>query len=207
MPRHIHVNLTDASGRTYSHMCDISDGAVSFLVNTRLSRLSWEFADAQIDFHTLKRSWRTVLKSPAPFPAWVVTILVAVANASFCRLFGGDAPAMAMVFIATYIGFLLKGLLSAKKMDMRLVFVICSFASAIICTGAVASGLTQTPRIAVSTCILYLVPGIPFINSLSDMLAHHYICAFGRFINATVLTCCLSLGLSVGLLMLHYALL
>jgi uncharacterized membrane protein YjjP (DUF1212 family) len=53
-----------------------------------------------------------------------------------------------------------------------------------------------------ATSVLYLVPGIPYINSVSDMLDGHYLCAFGRLMNAVILTCCLSAGLCGGLLLM-----
>ena len=36
--------------------------------------------------------------------------------------------------------------------------------------------LGSTPDIAIATSILYLVPGIPFLNGFSDMIAGHYTC-------------------------------
>ena len=64
-------------------------------------------------------------------------------------------------------------------------------------------GLGSTPGIAIGSSVLYLVPGIPFLNSFSDLLNHHYICAFSRFMDAVVLTCCLSLGLCAGMAMMQ----
>ena len=52
---------------------------------------------------------------------------------------------------------------------------------------------------ALGTSILYLVPGIPFLNSFSDMICRHYVCALGRFMDAVILTCCLSAGLCAGM--------
>ena len=64
-------------------------------------------------------------------------------------------------------------------------------------------GWGDTPEIALGSSVLYLVPGIPYINSVSDMLGGHYLCAFSRLMNGVVLTVCLSLGLICGLLILN----
>lgn len=50
--------------------------------------------------------------------------------------------------------------------------------------------------------MLYLIPGVPYINSVSDLLACHYLCAFSRFVDALVLTACLSVGLCAGMYLL-----
>ena len=61
-------------------------------------------------------------------------------------------------------------------------------------------GLGGTSDVALATSVLYLVPGIPLINSFSDMLYRHYLSAFSRFADAAILTCCLSIGLCLGML-------
>lgn len=70
------------------------------------------------------------------------------------------------------------------------------------CAGGI-TGLGLTPEIAVATSVLYLVPGIPFINSFCDLIDRHYICAYGRAMHAIVLVCCLSFGLCAGMALMH----
>ncbi|MDE6360936.1 MAG: threonine/serine exporter family protein, partial [Muribaculaceae bacterium] len=137
-----------------------------------------------------------------PTPPGEVLLLTSLANASFCRLFGGDLTAVAMVFIATLAGFKLKQIMMADKRDIRVVFLCCAFFSAAICAGAHIFDLGKTPEIALGTSVLYLIPGVPYINSVSDLLASHYLCAFSRFVDALVLTACLSVGLCAGMYLL-----
>lgn len=80
-----------------------------------------------------------------------------------------------------------------------MVFMICAFLSSVIGATDMLFSIGSTPAIAISTSVLYLIPGIPFLNSFSDMLYRHYLCAFARFADAMVLTCCLSIGLCIGL--------
>ena len=63
-------------------------------------------------------------------------------------------------------------------------------------------GIGSTPEIALGTSVLYLIPGVPYINAVSDMIDRHYLCAFSRFADAVVLTACLSAGLCGGMLVL-----
>lgn len=130
-------------------------------------------------------------------------MLVGAANASFCRLFGGDAVAMAVVFVATLAGFVLKQMMAERHADARITVVVCSFVSAVLAAADGLFGLGSTPAIAIGASVLYLVPGIPFINSFSDMIDGHYICAFGRMMQAIVITCCLSVGLCCGMLLMN----
>ncbi|MCM1070111.1 MAG: threonine/serine exporter family protein [[Clostridium] fimetarium] len=202
LPRHVHLTvcLSDRSD-SYTCIANTVEVPISFDINTRLSRLSWELADGRIDFEGARRSFREIIRT-RPEDKRVVLLLASLANGAFCRLFGGDWQSVAVVVLATMAGFYLRQLLCGRKMDLRLVFIICAFVSSVIGASASLFSLGSTPEIAVGTSVLYLVPGIPFLNSFSDMLDGHYICAFSRMTHAVVLTCCLSLGLCGGLLLM-----
>lgn len=133
----------------------------------------------------------------------MLTALVAIANASFCRLFSGDIIAMCAVFIATFAGFGLKHFLTVHGVNVKLTVLVCAFVSSLITALSGLTGIGSTPEIAVATSVLYLVPGIPFINSFCDFFDGHYLCAFGRFMHALIILCCLSLGLCAGMWTMH----
>lgn len=203
MPRHIHLTVSDPStGEIFTSIGTIIDRPINYDLNTRLSRLSWDIADGKVGIVEGMGSFKEIVSSAGNSP--VITLLLAsVANASFCRLFGGDTVAMAVVFIATMAGFYLKQSLSARHIDFRLIVVACSFVSAVLAAADGLFHLGSTPDIAIGTSVLYLVPGIPYINSFCDMIDRHYICAMSRFMNASVITCCLSVGLFAGMMLMN----
>lgn len=174
---------------------------VSFNLNAKLSRLSWEIADNHLDLSTSIERFDKISKT-RPTGKWEVLILTSLANASFCRLFGGDAIAMLIVFISTLAGYRLKQIMLEDKRDVRLTFLCASFFSASLSAGGHIFNLGVTPEIALGTSVLYLVPGVPYINSVSDIINRHYLCAFSRFLDAAVLTACLSMGLCAGMFIL-----
>ena len=203
LPRHIHMTVfpPDRSD-SYTYIIATHPMPISFDINTRLSRLSWSMADDNIGIEAAKLQFEEIIKTP-PANKYSVLFLASCANAAFCRLFTGDWCAVAIVFISTLAGFYLKQVLTQHKIDMRLIFIICAFVSSVLASTAKLMSFGSTPDIAVGTSVLYLVPGIPFLNSFSDMLNGHYICAFGRFMHALILTCCLSLGLCGGMLLMN----
>ncbi len=175
---------------------------ISFYKNTQLSKLSWGIADGKMSLNDAKEAFRKIIT--APFTnKWVVLVLASLANLGFCRIFGGDAIAMGIVFIATLAGFRLKQILIEEHMDHKLVFLICAFFSSVIATSGYIFHLGDKPEVALGTCVLYLIPGIPYINSISDLLVGEYLVAFSRFMNALLLTFCLSVGLACGILLMN----
>lgn len=203
LPRHIHMTvfLPDHSD-SYTYIIATHPMPISFDINTRLSQLSWSMADEKIGLMEAKARFNQIIKTP-PANKNMVLLLAAFANAAFCRLFTGDWAAVGVVFMSTLAGFYLKQVLTENKVDVRLIFIICAFVSSVLGSTASLFSFGHTPDIAVGTSVLYLVPGIPFLNSFSDMLDGHYICAFGRFVHAAILTCCLSLGLCGGMLLMN----
>lgn len=197
MPRHIQITVT-RDEQIFTSVVAINERPISFDLNTRLSKLSWDMADGHIGFGEARKELHDIIESRSvcsPF----APLLASLANAAFCRLFGGDAVAMAIVFVATYVGLTLKGLMSRRGVDVRITVMVCAFVSSVLAASDMLFSLGTTPEVAIGTSVLYLVPGIPFINAFCDMIDRHYICAFGRLMNAVVLTCCLSAGLCAGM--------
>ena len=202
MPRHVHISIWKrGTSDTVTSIASMHHCPTSFNINSRLSELSWHIADGRTDFDSAVDRFEHIVADDRQSP-WLVLLLVALANASFCRLFGGDMAAMDIVFGATLAGYYIKTLLLSHGIDVRAVFVICSFVSAVIGSTGSLFTVSDTPDVALATSVLYLVPGIPFLNSFSDMLCRHYICAICRFADALVLTASLSTGLCMAMVMM-----
>lgn len=203
LPGHIHLVVWDQPhAHSYSNIERIRHTGISFCINTRLSNLSWAVADQALDFAGARASMDRIVQTP-PLHPWLVSLLASLANASFCRLFGGDLPSMLIVFIATFAGFRLKQIMLQDGADVRFTFLCCAFFSSVIGAAGHVFAWGETPELALGTSVLYLIPGIPYINSVSDLLDGHYISSFSRFMNAAVLTACLSAGLCGGLLLMN----
>ena len=76
--------------------------AINFQVISELSALSWEAYDHHLSLGELTAHYHEVMNEPR-ISRWVVLVLVSLANAAFCRLFGGDGIAMMLVCAATCV--------------------------------------------------------------------------------------------------------
>ena len=204
MPRNVTIVLHPCHAPNSSRgifTAKLKPCGINFDINTRLSRLSWNVADGHL---TVEDAFRTLqsITIRRYSHALSTTALVGLANASFCRLFDGDATAMLIVLCATLAGYAVKEILLGFRTDIRLVFIICAFVSSALCGGARLFGWSDTPDIALATSVLYLIPGVPYINAASDLIDRHYLCAFSRFTDASVLTACLSAGLCLSVKLL-----
>ena len=174
------------------------DAGINFDINASLSALSWNIMDEKIPLEKAVREFRKIT-SRKYASGWNVLLLTSLANASFCRLFGGDSSAMLIVFLSTAAGCMVKRMLLERRVDVRVVFFIAAYLSALLCCGSLFFNWTATPQVSLATSVLYLIPGVPYINSASDFLSRRYLSSVVRLADALILTAALSAGLCLAL--------
>lgn len=173
---------------------------LNFAINSELSTLSWQAYDERLSLPELHRRYLDIVSKPRE-SKWLVLILVAFANASFCRLFQGDFTSMGIVFVATLVGFFVRTLLMEHHWNHLAVFIISAFVASMIGSTGYLMHWGNTPDMALGTSVLYLIPGVPLINSIMDIIDGHVLAGTSRFINACLLIICIAIGLSMTLLL------
>ena len=132
-------------------------------------------------------------------------ILVGLANASFCRLFGGEWCAVGIVFTATLLGFYLKQRMQAKGFNHYVIFIASAFAASMY--ASVAMIFDTTSEVAIATSVLYLIPGVPLINGVIDIVEGHVLNGIARLTSALMLIVCIAVGLACTLMIVKNGLL
>lgn len=160
----------DESGRVYSEVADIPPLPISFELNSELSALSWDACDLRLSLAEIRRRYDEIVARPRLDPIFTL-ILVGLANASFCRLFGGEWCAVGIVFTATLLGFYLKQRMQAKGFNHYVIFIASAFAASMY--ASVAMIFDTTSEVAIATSVLYLIPGVPLINGVIDIVEGH----------------------------------
>ncbi len=197
---HVMITVRDCDDtHSYTLTRRIPDAPIDFALNSMLSRLSWRIADKKLSLHDSCKLLDAILRRKR-LNMLVVTLLASIANASFCRLFGGDWQSMAVVFFSTAIAFRLKQILSSSgHINVYAATFLSATVAALLSCSALIFGWGNTAQTALATSVLFLVPGVPFINGLSDMMTGHYTCSLGRLTRAVMLTVCLTGGLMVAM--------
>jgi uncharacterized membrane protein YjjP (DUF1212 family) len=180
----------------YSEVVEIPALPISFEHNSELSALSWEAVDRKLSFEEIKEKFERIVSAPR-MNRWLVLLLVGLANASFCRLFGGDWLSMLIVCIATFAGFYVRMFMQDRKINHYIIFIVSAFIASMI--SSVALLFDTTSEIALATSVLYLIPGVPLIHGVIDILEGHTLTGISRLTNALLLIICIAIGLSFTL--------
>ena len=194
----------DATGEAVTRVVKIPALPISFERNSDLSALSWDALDDRLSLDEIRRRYGELIDKPRIDPIFVL-VTVGLANASFCRLFGGDWTAVGIVFTATLVGFAVKQRMQAHAVNHFLVFACSAFVASLCATAALRFDCTA--EITLATSPLFLVPGVPLINGVIDIMEGHVLMGVSRLVNAMLLIVCIAVGLSATLLMVKDSLL
>ena len=188
----------DSTGENITRVVGIPALPISFERNSDLSALSWEAVDEHLSLDEIRARYERLITKPSIDPIFVL-LTVGLANASFCRLFGGDWTAMSIVFTSTLVGFAAKQRMQAHKVNHFIIFILSAFIASLCASAALSFDCTA--EICLATSPLFLVPGVPLINGIIDILDGHVLIGFSRIVNAMSLIVCIAVGLSRTLIM------
>ena len=196
--------LDPESGEAVTRVAEIPALPISFERNSDLSALGWDALDEGLSLDEIRRRYRALVEKPRMDPIFTL-LVVGLANASFCRLFGGDWTAVGVVFTATLVGFAVKQRMQAHAVNHFLVFACSAFVASLCASAALCFDCAA--EVALATSPLFLVPGVPLINGVIDIVEGHVLIGVSRLVNAMLLIVCIAVGLSATLLMIKDSLL
>lgn len=169
--------------------------------NHQMSALSWRAYDEHLPLEEVQQHFLHMLALPH-INFMLVLCMVACANASFCFLFGGDVIAMTLVFCGTASGFWLRRQLMHKHIHHYFALILAAFVASLISGLGSLLGFGSTPSVALATSVLFLIPGVPLLNALIDILEGHVINGIASFVSSCTMIACLALGLLCTLFVL-----
>ena len=196
--------VDDESGEVCTEAADIPPLPISFERNSDLSSLSWEAVDRRLPLDVIREKFRKLTAKPRMDPMFVLMV-VGLANASFCKLFNGDWVAVGIVFTSTLAGFSARQQLTKAGVNHFIIFILSAFVASLCASSALRFDCTA--ETAIATSVLFLVPGVPLINGVIDIVEGHVLIGCSRLIGALLLILCIAVGLSVTLLMVKGSLL
>lgn len=175
-----------------------SPHGVNFKLVSGISRMSWRIVEEKWSIDQIRTDLKR-LQSLPHFPRWVVLCFVSLAGASFCRLAGGDALEMAIAFIATFSGLFVRQEAHKQKFNPYL----CVFFGAT--TAAMIAGLFTRFNMALhvehafATSVLFLIPGIPLINTFTDLIDGNILNGIIRWVHGLFIAFMIALGLMIAI--------
>jgi uncharacterized membrane protein YjjP (DUF1212 family) len=167
----------------------------NFKVIDAISRLSWAVKENNMDLHAAADELKKATQA-TEYPRIMVLVLVGIAGSSFCYTFGGHAIEMAITFLATVSGLFLRQELNRKKFNPYLVTYCSAVMASLIIGISWKAGIHSRLDHAFATSILFLIPGVPLINSIIDLMDGYITNGLDRRINGIMHAFAIASGLA-----------
>ena len=107
---------------------------------------------------------------PFRYPRWMVVLAIGFSCASFARLAHADWMGCALTFVASALAMAIRQVLGHLHFSPLVNFFVTAFIATSIAPQGLIYKWGETPTIAMAASCLLLVPGVPLINSVSDMV-------------------------------------
>ena len=178
----------------FSRLKRISPHGVNFRMVSGISHLSWNVMEQNWTMAQISEELQR-LKSLPPYPRLVVLGLVGLAGSAFCNIFGGGFVEMTVAFVATVVGLFVRQEAMRVKFNPYLCIFFAAFAASLIAGLAGHFKFGADPDKAFATSVLFLVPGIPLINSVTDLMDGNIQNGMVRAVNGLMIAFSIAMGL------------
>lgn len=204
-PKSVTVTLNDENGITlFSGNRSTPSQGVDFRLMSEISRLSWAATKEQLNVVELKNRLNAI-RHQKSYPRFIVLCFVSLASAAFCYTFGGNYLEMLITATACFCGLFVKQQLTKYAVNPYVCTLVAAFMASLFTGAFHAAGLNITLENAFSTCVLFLIPGVPLINSFTDMIDGNILNGMVRGVNAFLHAMAIALGLATTMIIYNIA--
>lgn len=191
------VNLSDNEHSfTKFQRCD--KHGINMTTISLISKLSWKAIREDYSIERYAEELEAIASRPRNYTSVQVAIGTGFACGGFCIQFGCDWTAFFYASFAAAIGMYLRGLMLRKGLNNYMGIAVAAFISTVIAwaTTYLPSSWTDTPLHPLLACALFIVPGVPLINFVDDMLDNYIQVGLTRAINTFLMIVAMSFGIA-----------
>ncbi len=202
--RALMINLRDENKEYFfDSLKEIPSHGVNFKVVSGVSRMSWKVVNENWNTEQIHEELQRLSKLPH-YSRITILLLVALAGASFCRINGGEVQDMIVTFIATFAGLFIRQQATKMKFNHYMCVYFGAFVASALAGAALKYGGGYIHERAFATSVLYLIPGVPLINSFSDMIVGNLLNGIIRGMNGFIMSFAIALGLLTSMFIYHF---
>ena len=170
--------------------------SVHFDIISKVSSLSWKVYDEHLSFEETQKIFKEI-KEVKHYNTWVTCLSVGFSCAGLCFFSGGDYLNSMVAFVAAFIGYRIRVILSKMNYNLLIVVTVAALISTIITCMGLYFKLGDHPEAAIATGILYLIPGVPLINSVIDLIEGYLTSSANRILFSGYNLLCIAVGMTI----------
>lgn len=191
------VNLSDDE-HSFTKFQRCNKHGINMTTISLISKLSWKAIRQDYSIEQYAQELEEIANRPRNYTPVQVAIGTGFACGGFCIQFGCDWTAFFYASFAAAIGMYLRGLMLRKGLNNYMGIAIAAFISTVIAWATIylPPSWTSTPLHPLLACALFIVPGVPLINFVDDMLDNYIQVGLTRAINTFLMIVAMSFGIA-----------
>jgi uncharacterized membrane protein YjjP (DUF1212 family) len=215
-PDLVQVSLS-SGGATLARVIHIGESGVNMGRLAAVERLSRELAaePGRANTFTVEARLGAIEAAPPTYSRWLTVVMLGAACSAFCGAMGAGTLQMAGAYAGASLGHVLRLRLIAKHVHIVSLVTLCTFTSSVVAFGVVWWGahLGNPAPVAfeiasgkaVLASVLYLVPGVPLVTSLLDIIHFDLVAGLARAAFASLIVACMGVGMLIFLSVIRHA--
>ncbi|MFI3316176.1 MAG: threonine/serine exporter family protein [Rikenellaceae bacterium] len=192
------VNVSDES-HSFSKFQKCERHAVNMSTITDISRLSWRAIEQDYTIDRFEEELEAIAARPRNYNQYLVAVGAGFACGGFCALFGCDFLAFLFASISAFAGFRIRNRCFEFGINHYMSLAIAAFVATCLAYLSSLTGLSATPYHPLLACALFLVPGVPLINFVDDMIDNFLLVGMTRAANCVMIISAMTFGITLAL--------
>lgn len=190
------VNLSDDE-HSFTKFQRCEKHGINMTTISLISKLSWKAIREDYSIGQYAEELEAIARRPRNYTPWQVAIGTGFACGGFCIQFGCDWIAFFYASLAAALGMRLRGALVEKGINNYMSIAVAAFVSTLVAwLTTFLPAWTDTPLHPLLACALFIVPGVPLINFVDDMLDNYIQVGLTRAINTFLMLVAMSFGIA-----------
>jgi len=177
------------------------DRGINVHIVTEVQRTMLDLEEGRIDRGSVAARLDQI--RPERHPRWIVALAIGLSCACFAALSKGDLPTCVVVFVASTLAMAARQLVAPLHFNPLVTFFAAAFVATSVAGVAVLWDIGTTPRVAMASSVLLLVPGFPLINGVSDMVKGYINTGISRLVFALMLASATCGGILLAMTVWH----
>lgn len=163
---------------------------------SEISALSWRVHDEKLNIEQVEKLFQDITKIKA-YHTFIVALAIATSCAGLCLFSFGDYLNAMVAFGAAFSGYLVRSFMTKKKYNTIIHITAAAFVTTLITGLAAKFGVGEAPEAAIATAVLYLIPGVPLINSVIDLIEGYTSSSINRMLFSGFTLLCIAAGMTL----------
>lgn len=195
------ANLSDGS-HSYSKFQKCEKHGINMTAISEISKLSWKAIEQDYSLDRYEEELEKIKSNKRNYLPYLVAVGAGFACGGFCKLFGCDWIAFLFASICAFIGFRVRARCMEFGINHYMSITIAAFLATCLAYATSFSGFSSTPYHPLLACALFIVPGVPLINFVDDMIDNYIQVGIIRAVNTVLMLCAMAFGIVIAMRLL-----